>query len=307
MRFTGTRAGLFPYGAVGLILAFCLRVFVREQVRAGDVRNVNRYVGIPVVRLCTVNGGFNTAKLFASGKQRATLRDLRQESARELKCEKRGMCVTIARAFGRLFAFRGTERIAAIHGSVDHDRFGRIVRRVATANRTGACILYAVWRPLYYFCRVFQSFLRNCASRRHRRLFFALYVEFALICSFLREKLREVCHVIRNGTFNQVLVMVISSHLADRFARTRGAVDVVRAILFGAVCDKVRVASTSIGVHYVGVSGREFTACLLNVSANEVDRPIVYVGSIGLLLAYRGSNRGKVVISFLVRVIQVAS
>lgn len=236
---TGARTSFFPYSTVSLFLSFRLGVFRREQVHTSQVGDIDRYVGVPVIHLGRLIRGFPAAKLFKGGKEYSTLRNFRQDGPRQFKGEERRGSIAILMDFVCLPSALGPKGVRAIDGSALDNRVGRDIRRVAQAYRGRTSVAYAFRGGHYYLSGVFQSFLRNSASRRDRSLFlFVLQAEG--IRGFLQ---RQVGHVVRNGAFPQVLVVLPSGHLPYRFECARGAVHVVRAILFHYMCNQISLST----------------------------------------------------------------
>lgn len=195
------------------------------------------------------------------------------------------------------------QRVGAIYGASFHDRVSRNIRRISQSYRCGASIANALRSRYNNFRGVLKSFLRHSAPRRDRRFFFQI-VEAEGIRRVLQG---QVGNVIRNGAFTQILVVLIGGDLANRLKRARGAINVVRTVLFRDVCYEVRFATQAIGVDDVRVSTREFTACRLNVRADQVDRPIIHVSGVGFLLTHGRANGGEGIVSLVVGISQVTT
>lgn len=172
MRNTSSRTCFFPHSSVRFFPTFLLRVLRRDKVDTRKVGNVNRYVGIPVVNLGSLVGGFATSQLLKGSKEDPALRNFRQDSARELKGKERGRCVAILMGLVCLLSLRRTQRIRPINSTPLNYRVGRNVRRVSQANRGGTSITNALRCRQDYFRGMFQSLLRNSATRRYRGLLF---------------------------------------------------------------------------------------------------------------------------------------
>lgn len=92
------------------------------------------------------------------------------------------MCVANLRSFVCLFPFRRSQGVRAVNGTSFDYRASRLVRRVAAANRRGACVPHALRCRHDYLCGVLEAFLRYGASRRNGRLFFQILVECGVLC-----------------------------------------------------------------------------------------------------------------------------
>lgn len=52
-------------------------MFRGEQVDAGEVSDIDRYVGVPMIDFCRLVGGLTAPQLLEGGKEYSALRNLR--------------------------------------------------------------------------------------------------------------------------------------------------------------------------------------------------------------------------------------